>query len=422
METSLGKTYSELWHSDLSRLRVFAIAHNWAPLNIVSSAGRLKDRVYEALYPYVDGLLVLATCNRFEVYVDASEGAVRHVREAIRGLLGGLWSYVRYFEGLDAVRRIFRIACGLESAMIGEWEILGQVKGEWVRAKNRGYTSWLIDQVVHRALVAGRRARSETSISVGPVGYPQAAVELAARLLRGLNGAKVVVVGAGEAAKAIVDYLCDKYEPGDLVVLNRTVERARSLAARCSGRWGGLGEIGEEVATADAVFVAVSFNGKLVGREVVEMVRGVVVDLSTPPVTDVVEGKVYTLEDVKRLSEESIRRRLSEVPKVLGIIDEEVSRLVKQLRVRLADDAIRAIMRYAEAVASREVEYTSKRLERGDDPREALRVMLHSYSRKLLRPLMVALRDLAASANGEEARALSKIIQSIARYYEGEVG
>jgi glutamyl-tRNA reductase len=395
---------------ELSSLVAYSLAYKRVGTSAARELPRPED-AYRLLYGLAKGVVVLSTCARYEVYLETREPGAR-LEEALRAVYGRYYGETVRLLGLDAVRHLFRVASGLESPIIGEPEILGQVKSAWLKAREGLYTSRLLDAVFHRAIVAGKRARSETGISRGVLGYPQAAVHLASQLLGGLEGRKVAVVGAGQASSAIVSLICSKWRPARLTVYNRTLERAVRVASMCpSGEAKPLASLGS-LRGYDAAFIAISgFSGVLEGASD----AGLVVDISTPPVTVKRDSRVYHLEDVKRVSLANRSLRESEASSVESLVEEEIRRLVEQLKAGSADTVIAAIFKYAELAASGERQLTLKALDKGADAGEVLEVAFNSFSRKILRPLVMALRDLAKRGN-EEA------LESIRRAYERELG
>ncbi|MEB3859594.1 MAG: hypothetical protein LRS43_00120, partial [Desulfurococcales archaeon] len=366
---------------------------------------------YRLLYGLAEGVVVLSTCARYEVYLDTGKSSAG-LEEALRSIYGRYHGMVDKLVGLDAVRHLFKLASGLESPIVGEPEILGQVKRAWLKAKESLYTSRLIDIVFHRAIIAGKRARSETEISRGAIGYPQAAVIVASQELGGLDGRRVAIIGAGQAASSIVSFLCSKWRPSMLTVYNRTLDKAVRLASKCvNGKASPLASI-VNLEGYDAVFIAVSgFNGRIEGIDR----AGLIVDISTPPIISKNGARAYHLEDVKRVSMKNRSLREKEAAKVESIIDEEARKLVDLLRAERANDTIALIFKYAKLSAISERQLTLKALNKSDDAAQVLEVAFDSFSRKLLRPLVIALRDLAREGN-------TSVLEAIRRAYEMELG
>jgi glutamyl-tRNA reductase len=398
----------------LDSIALYAITHRSAPLDVIGKLEVLVDDVYVRLRDVVDGALVLATCNRFEVYVDTMNWS--DVESILANVMGEAWGYVDKMRGLDAVRHLFRVASGLESQIVGEYEILGQVRRAWFKARANGYTSELLDKIAHRVLIAGRRARDETRISYGVVGYPQAGVELLSKALNGLDSKTIMIVGAGHAAETALKHLCSKYKPKEVIIVNRTIDKAVRVAELCENSVvAGLEDRYKFLHVVDGVFIAVSGGVKMfTSNDIVES-KAVIVDISTPPVVDVVEDRTYTLDDVRRLSEESINLRLSEIPRVEAIIEDEIVKLQGDIVEFKAKVVISEIMRLASDLYEREIRRTLRNHRDGGALEPILRVTLNSYTKKILRPLILYMRDKAR--NGD-----SSVVEEIHSYFTRELG
>jgi len=400
----------------LARIHAWHASHSDAGLEVVAGLQGSEEGVYEALYPRVEGVVVLSTCNRFEVYVDTDRPA--EAWEALKRALGGRAELLGHVEGLEAARRLARIASGLESVILGEPEILGQVRDAWLRARERGLTSHVLDMVFHAALNAGRRARSETRIGEGNIGYPSAAVRIASQRLGGLNGRSVLVVGTGEAAGAIVRIICSGEHglPSKLVVAGRSLVRASRIASKCPrGVASALAAVlGERF---DVAFVAVSGSPQTL--QALPERAGLVLDLSLPPAVpraSNVVGIDYIGAEARRAS----LARAGEVPHVEAIIEEELGRLVAKLREYRVNPVVEAVANYAELAAREEAGRTARRLGLGEAGAEYLEVAFRSLAKRLIHPLLEAVR--AAAREGEPALLLSLIQESYSRRLGGDRG
>lgn len=369
----------------LDRLAGYHIRWKTAGDEVVGLLQGLEGKAYASISPLVDGIVVISTCNRFEIYIDSSQPAA--ARRALEELLPArATSAVEETRGRDTVLHLMHVTTGLDSAILGEHEVLGQVREAWLEAKSRGYTTWLLDHVFHRALVAGRRARSETGIGRGRVGYPEVAVDIAAERLGGLDGASVAVVGAGSGGRGILLSLCSRYSPGRVVVYNRSVERAVEAARICGGEARGLDMLGLD--SFDVMFVAVSGGYRVPDAAVSR--TGLVVDISNPPAAR--GSNVVGFDHVTRVARERIEMRRHWVPMVLSIIEEEMARLDALLERSNGDRVAGVVMKYAYSLIQDEVEATLRSLRRGRGERESLEVAFESYARKVLHPLLAALR------------------------------
>ncbi len=410
----------------LDELLAVVVTHREAPLEVIGRLEGLKGEAYNRLSSHAYELVVLATCNRFEVYALPREGFL----EAAKGLLGDAWRYARLLRGLEAARHLFRVAAGLESAILGENEILGQVAAAYEEARARRSVGKYLGLLFSHAVRVGKLVRSRTGISKGNVGAPGAAVKLASRLAGGLDGRVVVIVGAGEAASIMASLVASEARPARLVVVNRTVERARELAERVGGEWYGLDVLPRLLGEADVVLAAVSAQKPIISRDVLEeAVRGrgrlVIVDISNIPVVEqpVPEGVVYAgLAEVRRVVEEVIEARRREVPKAEAIVEEQLQVFRKLWLRRGADEALAEIMMYAERVVEEEVEELVSRL-RGLGVNGAALLVARSFAqsltKKLLRPLIVYAHE--AALHGEIER-LNPLVEKFRSELEKRMG
>ena len=404
----------------IDNILVITVNHKNASLDDVGALESSVEEAYQRLYPYADEIVVLATCNRFEIYAYTSN--IDEFISHARSLLDRLWDKASVLRGMDAVRHLFRVAAGLESMIVGETEILSQVRKAYEYARDNAYAGRLLGLLFSRAIRVGKRVRSETRISVGNVGFPGAAVRLAEKILGSLDGRTVVVVGAGEAGKIIATLVRERYKNARIVIVNRTVERALELADLVGGRGYGLEKLPVLMENADIVFIAVTSKEPILRVEDVKQVssRPIVIDISVPPAVDRSARNMityYGLEDVKRVVDEIIVKRLAEVPKAEKIVEEELQVFRKLWARRVADEAIREVMRYAEKVVEEEIAEAMARLRvTGFDGAAAsvVEAMAKSLVKKLLRPLIVYMHETAQLG---ENRILSAISEAFKREF-----
>ncbi len=395
----------------LSRIRALALTHKDVSRDLLGVLERNADQVLDRFSWIAEGIVVVATCNRFEAYMDRPNTVgLRGLLEWLEGI--GVRGGIRILEGVDAVRHLFRVSSGLESAVIGDHEVLGQVRDSWLKAKERGLTTPLLDEVFHWSIKVGARVRSETGISRGPAGYPQAAVVLAERVTGSLEGAYVGIVGAGMAAKIIAESLCDKRRPRSLVVFNRTVEKGLEVLSKCRGVEGearSLGELKSMVNGFDVLFIAVGGGVKLLEPETLRGEKPrVVVDISVPSTVDRVPGRVYVSTDVEKVANEALHERMKWIPLAEEIIEESIKEFLESASKRPAREAARAVLRLASILLERELKELERNLERGADPLEAARAALNSYTKKIARPLTRALYRLAEEGRYEAIEAFER--------------
>ena len=404
----------------LSDLIAVSISHRWAPLEVI---GALEQRVHDA-YSYLAGssreLVVLATCNRFEAYalVDNQEEFLARIRE----FLGEAARYARVLHGVEAVRHLFRVAAGLESAIIGENEILGQVARAYEEARRLGFASKYLSMLFQFAVRVGKLVRSETGISRGNVGFPGAAVKLAWERLGDIGDGVVVVIGAGDAGSIIASLVREKWPRARIAIVNRSYEKAAELAAKVGGSAYPLDKLGEAIRDARVVFVAINALEPVLTKSILSELRPgiLIVDISVPSVVEkpVPSHVEYAgLEEVKEAIRDTLEKRLAEVPKAEKIIEEEIGIFVAKWEKRLADEAVAKIMRYAEMVASEELEELASVLRgRGIDGvvAEPLALFTKSLLKKLMRPLILYAQEQARNGRLDE-------VEKLAEFFEREI-
>jgi glutamyl-tRNA reductase len=307
--------------------------------------------------------VVLSTCNRVEFYVVTQDLALaeRALRVLVADLTGadalapGEHRYVHHEE--EACRHLARVACGLDSLVLGEAEILGQVRAAVVLAREAGTLGPRLDRVMAAAQGAGGRARSETAIGIGSTSVATAAVALGERVLRGLAGKSVVIVGAGQAGRLALSRVL-KRRAGAVTVVNRTPARAEAAVAATTARGCGLDRLPDALAGADLVIVAAHGHDWMISEALLRQAgraaadgprdldafdaattnsghRLVIVDIAMPtgvePSVRQLRGvRVFGLDELRGVIEDTHRRRLAVVPIVEAIAAEEAGRAWRQ--------------------------------------------------------------------------------------------
>jgi glutamyl-tRNA reductase len=402
---------------------VLGLSHRSAPLAIRERLAVTPEsaRVILGRFPVAGAseAVVLATCGRCELYAAGEDG--RPDAEALAGLLveasgepvGVFEPYLERRADGEAVLHLFRLATGLDSLVVGESEILGQVGTALRAADEAGSSGPILREVFRWAMRAGRRARSETAIGAGAWSVPSVAVEVAGRALGGLAGRAVLVVGAGEMGELAVRQLARR-GAGPVTVLNRTLERASRLAAPFGAAAAGLERLPQALRQADIVVTSTGAPGVVVPVEDVrDAMQGregrplVIVDMALPrdvhPAVRTVAGVHYfDLDDLAARAAETVAERRSEEPKVEAIVAEEAERLFARFRTRAVIPTIADLRGRAEAVRRAELERAFRRLPHLEPAqRRALEAFSRSLVKKLLHDPTAALKE--AAGNGHAA-------------------
>lgn len=368
--------------------------------------------------PQVSEAVVLSTCMRTEVYVvvERFHPAVMEVREVLTSLSGlapeDLSAYLYSYWDQAAVSHLFEVAAGLDSAVLGEGEVLSQVRASWDRARTEGTVGTVLAPLFRQAIEVGKRARSETGIARGTTSISAAAVALAASRLGRLAGRVVAVVGAGEMGAGMAQALCGA--GAEVLVANRTPHRAVELAAAVGGAPLPLGELPCVLPTVDVLLTSAQSASYLLDAEAVEGAMRdragrplLVVDVALPRNVDPAVGGVpgvtlLDLADLRSFAEKGRAERRREAARVAEIVAEEAERHAQEAEERRVAPLVQALHASAERVRCGELEHYRSRL--GDlDSRqaEAVDAMTKAIVAKLLHSPTVSLKAASGSAKGD---------------------
>jgi len=362
---------------------------------------------------------LLATCNRTELYVatpdlPAAEAAMRRLfgRQAgDREALVATCAYLR--SGEDAARHLLCVAAGLDSMILGEHQVLGQVRDAQSRAQEAETLGPLLYRLWSTALHTGKRARAETDIGMGAVSVALAAVSLAEQALSDLRDRRVLLIGAGDTCRLVARHVADR-RPSRLWVANRTVVRAAAVAEAFGGEAIGLEDIEGVLAEADMVISATRAPGFVITGDMVRRaVAGrdprhlVLVDISVPRDIDPAAGAVehvslFSIDAVRTLVDRSLAHRLREIPRVDAIVDEECGKLLAWTRGHGATSVVRDLAERFERVRAEEVRRNLKHFH----PEEEAYInrMTKTLINRLLRPPVTQLMSGMLSPTVESAR------------------
>jgi len=384
------------------------VTHEDASLDDVEAACHADtEAVVERLLgvPPVEEAFALQTCNRFEAYVVTDEESTgRAVLADFAPDAGGHAAVEMGHE--ESLRHLLRVAAGLESLVLGEDQILGQVRSAYQTAVEADGIGPMLDDAVTKAIHVGERARTETAINDGAVSVGSAAVELLGEH-RDLEAADGVVVGAGEMGAIAAHALADAGVE-TLYVVNRSPERAVDLAAEVDhddARGLGLDALDAALAAADAVVSATGSQGHVLDATDLADTGALVVDIAQPrdvsPAADALDGvTVYDMSALESVTGETERRRRAAAESVEAMIDREFEHLLEGYKRKRADEVIATMYESAERIKEREISQAVSKLEAdGDlnaDQREVVDAMADSLVSQLLAPPTKSLRDAAA--------------------------
>lgn len=364
-------------------------------------------------------VVVLSTCNRTEIYARCTHfhGAVGDVRDFLADHSGAapeeFENHLYTYYDDAAVGHLFSVVAGLDSMIVGESEILGQVRDAWEAATREQTSSQALSRLFKHAVESGKRVRTETGISRHPVSIPSAAVTVAAEHLGTLEGARVLVIGAGQMGKGLASTLRSRGVE-HVWIGNRTAVRAEELAAQVGGKAVPLTDIADTLVDADVLFTSTASSGVLIERATVEMVMAcrnarplLIVDVALPRdvdpgVADILDVTLLDLDDLKDFAQRSAERRRREIGKVREILAAEIDRYRGERAAREVAPLITSLRELGEGVRRLEIErFKTKLAELDPDTRELVEAITHGIVNKLLHEPTVRVKDAAGTPRGD---------------------
>ncbi len=365
-------------------------------------------------------VVVLSTCMRTEVYAvaEAFHGGVADVRDFLAEL--GLTApedfsdHLYSYHGDAAVTHLFRVASGLDSAVVGESEVLGQVRAAWKQADAEGVAGPVLGALFRHAVAAGRRARAETAIGRGTTSVSQAAVEMAAARLGGLAGRRIVVLGVGDMGEGMAVALAGSPGVGEVMVANRTPATAQALASRIGGRAIGLPALRAALETADVLLTSTGASGILLDADELAAVMAgrperplLVVDVAVPRDVDPAAAEVagitlLDMDDLRAFADAGLAGRQREVQRAQAVVDDEVARYQATWTAREMTPLVVALRRRAEALRDGElVRFASQLDGLSPEQRSAVESLTEALLAKILHEPTVRLKQAAGTPSGD---------------------
>ncbi|MEO6653598.1 MAG: glutamyl-tRNA reductase [Ilumatobacteraceae bacterium] len=401
---------------------VIGVNHRSGPLSLLERVTIAPTEIPKAVeglarLDNVREVVVLSTCMRTEIYAVAEKfhGAYADIRNFLCDLGNitpdELHPYLYSEHDEAAVTHLFEVAAGLDSAVIGEGEILGQLRTAWETAQREGGARTTLNLLFRHAVGVGKRARTETAISRGTASVSHAAVEMAVEHHGDIAGRKVALVGAGAMGEGIAVALHGA-GVGGVMVVNRTPERGEALAARIDGVALGMDRLRDALEACDVVLTSTGSGEPVITRELVESIDRdgrplLFVDIAvprdvSPRVGELADVTVLDLEDLSAWAEKGRAERLAEVGHVSTIVREETERYGLQAAALQAAPLVASLRARAEGLRAAELARHAKRLDHLDDEhRDLVEAITRGLVAKLLHEPSVRLRDQAGTPQGE---------------------
>ena len=383
------------------------------------------NEVVEALHALRDQKSVLeatllSTCNRTELYVvsDQEHTGAYYTRKFLADWFGVDYERIKNMTELkvqdDAVRHLFNVTAGLDSIVLGETQILGQIRDAFLRAQEEHTTGTIFNKLFKEAITVAKRGHSETDISKNAVSMSYAAVELAKRIFQNVKESKVLVIGAGEMAEeSLLNLTSNGIE--DLVVINRSIEKAEKLSQKFNGRADSLANLEKELKSADIVISSTSSTDFVIDKEMMDRVNEtrngsplILIDIAMPRDIDpAIEScdnvYMYNVDDLQGLVDSNLETREQEAEKIKAMIDGSTAEFEDWLQVQGVVPVIQAMRKKALQIHSDTFESLERKLpEMSERERTVVSKHMKSIINQMLRDPIIFTKEIAGDKNRDD--------------------
>ena len=404
-------------------LIALGINHNSAAVEVRERVAFAPEQVNEALVDAceaarVDEVVILSTCNRTEVYAIVPEADT--LADKALQLIDWIANYhhlsaeelrhsAYHFEAQQALQHMVQVASGLDSMVLGEPQIFGQLKSAYAVARESGTVGSELGRLFPRVFSIAKRVRTDTAIGENPVSVAYAAVDLAGHIFAELGQCNALLVGAGDTVELVARH---RIEAGvsRIVIANRTLGRARELAQKFGAEAVLLAEIPEQLLDADIVITSTASQLPILGKGAVEQALKarkhrpfLMVDIAVPrdiesQVGELRDVYLYSVDDLREIVDQNMRSRRDEAGKADLIIEAGVNQYMEEMRSLGALDAVKEYREMAERLREQELQRAMRALSRGDDPQQTLARLARAITNKLIHAPTAGLKQ--ASAEG----------------------
>ncbi len=385
-------------------LLALGLNHKTAPVDIRERITFGPDIIAGALrslleQPGVGEVVILSTCNRTEIYcglVGTEQEEISQWLSDFHGLeLETISPYLYRHQGKEAIQHLLQVACGLDSMVLGEPQILGQVKAAYQTANSAKATGKLLGRLFQHTFSVAKQVRTDTAIGCSPVSVAFAAVSLARQIFSDLSRQTAMLIGAGETIELAARHL-HQHGIGRIIVANRTLERAHSLANQFDGYAISLTEISTHLSEADIIISSTASPLPILGKGAVESALQkrrhqpvFMVDIAVPRDIEAEVGNLndvylYTVDDLDEVIQENMRSRQEAAQQAIEIIEQHTEEFMGWLRSLDAVSIIQDYRGQAETIRDQVLERSLRHLKNGKDPEEALRYLAHTLTNKIL--------------------------------------
>ena len=400
-------------------LTVLGINHNTAPVEVRGKVAFPPEQLVTALSELtsLDGVheaVILSTCNRTELYCSQQDQEFEPIASwlCLFHKLGkdSLQDHLYTYTNDAAVRHALRVASGLDSMILGEPQILGQMKASYQTALEAGSIHTLVNRLFQHTFSVAKQIRTDTAIGASPVSVAFAAVRLAMQIFGNLEKQTALLIGAGDTIELTARHLHEQ-GVGKIIIANRTVERAHDLAAQFNGYGIGLDEISAHLSEADIVISSTGSSGTILDKKtVLTALQGrkhrpvFIVDIAVPrdiaaDVAELDDIYLYNVDDLKLVIEENLRSRQQAAKQAEEIIEVQVAHFSEWTRSLEAVPTLRAYREHAQALGKVAIDKANQQLDSGTPPKEVVEILTRNLINKLTHDPSVNLRSAVASGN-----------------------
>ena len=416
-------------------LIALGINHNSAAVEVRERVAFAPEQVSEALADACDAggleeVVILSTCNRTELYaiVPQGVGAADKAMELIDWMAnyhhlsaGELRQSAYHYEAEHALQHMVQVASGLDSMVLGEPQIFGQLKSAYAVAAEAGTVGSELGRLFPRVFSIAKRVRTDTAIGENPVSVAYAAVDLAGHIFTDLAKSNALLVGAGETIELVARHLIEA-GVSRLVIANRTLGRARELAQKFGAEAVLLAEIPDQLLDADIVITSTASQLPILGKGAVEQALKIrkhrpflMVDIAVPRDIEAQVGELpdvylYSVDDLREIVDENLRSRRNEARKADLLIEDGVQHYLQERRSLDAVDVVKEYRQMAEDLREQELQRALRALSRGDDPGQLLAQLARGLTNKLIHAPTAGLKQASAEGRVDQLGAARKLL------------
>ncbi|GAA0849085.1 glutamyl-tRNA reductase [Marinobacter szutsaonensis] len=412
-------------------LVTLGINHRTAPVELRERIAFTPERMEEAFAELrvasgASEAAILSTCNRTELYLAGDDDCAPLVLRWLAGFhnldAGELEEAVYVHRDADAVRHVMRVAAGLDSMVLGEPQIFGQLKDAYALARKHGASGSFLSRMFEQTFSVAKRVRTQTAIGENPVSVAYAAVSMAHHIFSDLSRNRALLIGAGKTIELVAQHLSEAGVK-DFVVANRTLERAQSLAEAHGGKGIVLSEIPDYLPDVDIIISSTASPLPILGKGAVERALKkrkhrpyFMVDIAVPrdiepEVASLADVYLYTVDDLRQVIEENIRSREGAAREAENLVTDGVQAFLNQLRALDAVSTLKQFRQRAETLRDVETEKALRALRNGSDPETVLRSLARGLTNKLLHEPSVQVRKATTEGRTEVTEWLRELHQ-----------